>query len=107
MTKSQLVLISEDESVKETVILLQRCVVCGIKQSLYADSLCERKTKGNFCLPFNQKTQCQGNNLGTSQVVNSCKNFSEYFVLFITKASNFVNRKLMVCFRTVPAVKAS
>ena len=89
------------------MILLQRCVVCGIKQGLYADSLCERKTKVNFCFSFNQKTECRENNLGTCQVVNGCNNFSEYFVLFITKASNFYKRKLLVCFPAVPAVKAS
>ena len=70
-------------------------------------ALCERKTKGNFWLSFNQKTECPGNNYGTSQDVNGCNNFSEYFVLFIAKASNFYKRKLMACFPAVPAVKAS
>lgn len=83
------------------MVLLQRCGVCGIKQRFV---LTKDKRK---LLPFNHKTECPGNNLGTSQDVNGCNNFSEYFVLFIAKASNFYKRKLMACFPAVPAVKAS
>ena len=79
----------------------------GVQCVVSSKALCERKTKGNFWLSFNQKTECPGNNYGTSQDVNGCNNFSEYFVLFITKASSFYKRKLMVCFAAVPAVEAS
>ena len=74
----------------------------------YQAKLCvNERQKETFGFLLTRKLSVQEITLARLKMLTVVTVFSEYFVLFITKASNFYKRKLMACFPAAPAVKAS